>query len=305
MILITGGLGFIGSHTARALLDLGEECVLAQRRPSSGFPGATIVRVDIGDREAFLDIGTRYPISGIVHLAGAWGTGGPIEDARLGVNGLLTVFEAARAWGVRRVCVASTIGVYGGVRAPAPYREDMPLPMTAGHPIPAFKKIGELLSDYVADTSELDVISMRIGAVWGPGGRPVSQFFVVPQLIHAAVNGTTPPRVHTKGAMDLCYARDCGRAIAMLQTADRLNHRVYNVSSGTPSTHADVVAALRKATPEASFDLVDERDPRWGDQEDVRLDITRLREDTGFAPAYELDAAVADYVAWLRAGNER
>src|SRR5690348_8605118 len=79
MILITGGLGFIGTHTARALLDLGESCVLVQRRaaPPADLLGdevgrrIVVERADLADREEFLRIGRRYPITGIVHLAGS------------------------------------------------------------------------------------------------------------------------------------------------------------------------------------------------------------------------------------------
>src|SRR5690348_7713860 len=161
MILITGGLGFIGSHTARALLDLGESCVLVQRREPAPPPYLAgevgrrvfVEQVDLDDRAAFLDIGTRHPISGIVHLAGSmpWPLGDrdPVDAASAGIESLLTVVRAARVWGVRRVSVASTIGVYGGVDLPGPLPEDLPLPMTAAHPIPAFKKIGELLTDHL------------------------------------------------------------------------------------------------------------------------------------------------------------
>ena len=44
--------------------------------------------------------------------------------------------------------------MYGGVTAEPPYTEDLPLPMTAGHVIPAFKKVGELLTDYLADATD-------------------------------------------------------------------------------------------------------------------------------------------------------
>jgi uncharacterized protein YbjT (DUF2867 family) len=72
MILITGGLGFIGSHTTRALLDLGESCLLIQRR-AAAVPGALAGeagrrvfagQADITDRPAFLQIGKRHTITG-------------------------------------------------------------------------------------------------------------------------------------------------------------------------------------------------------------------------------------------------
>jgi len=80
MILVTGGLGSIGSHTARALLDLGESVVLTAHR-STGLPeyldgepsGRVVVEpLDTADEAAFLDIGKRHEITGIVHLAAGW-----------------------------------------------------------------------------------------------------------------------------------------------------------------------------------------------------------------------------------------
>src|SRR5262249_60872015 len=92
MILITGGLGFIGSHVTRALLDLGESCVLLQRRtpgPSeliAGDEGARPVteQADVTDQDALRDIAGRHKITGIVHLAGGFGldASDPIGGAR-------------------------------------------------------------------------------------------------------------------------------------------------------------------------------------------------------------------------------
>jgi UDP-glucose 4-epimerase len=322
MILITGGLGFIGSHTARALLDLGESCLLVQRRRAV-LPDAFaeeagrrvfVEQADIVDREKFLEIGKRHHITGIVHLAGSvpWPPGAdePVDAARDAIVSLLNVVRAARDWGVERVSVASTIGVYGGVDAESPLREDLPLPMTAGHVIPAFKKIGELLTDHLADATGVEVVNLRISAIWGPLGRPASMFYLVPQLVHAAVNGTVPdlrapyaPANADNGA-DLCYVKDCGRAIALLQRAGRLNHRTYNVASGRATTNGEIAAAIRMVAPGARIELPEGRDPD-GPARDTYLDITRIQRDTGYRPAYDTGRAIADYVGWLRAGNPR
>jgi UDP-glucose 4-epimerase len=295
MIAITGGLGFIGSHVTQALLDLGEKCVLVQRREGSR-PDAAVEQVDLGDRAAFLDIGARHEITGIVHLAGA----GPHDDVRSATAHLLTVLDAAREWGVRRVGIASTIGVYGGATGGSPYAEDTPLPMRAGPTIPALKKIGELIADHEADATGTDVVSYRIGAIWGPGGRPASPFFAAPGLVHAAVHGR-PASCLADDGIDMCYARDCGRAIALLQTQDSLSHRVYNVASGRATTNGEVAAAIAEVVPDARIDVRPGRERG----EPVYLDITRLRRDTGFAPEYDMRRAVADYVGWLRAGHDR
>lgn len=315
MILVTGGLGFIGSHTVRSLLDLGEGCVLVQRRAAGVPPGladaqVAVEQADITDLPALLDVGTRHKITGIVHLAGSmpWppSSDQPVEAARKAIGSLFNVIEAAQAWDVQRVGVASTIGVYGGITAGGPLREDMPLPMTSRHVIPAFKKIGELLDDHLAGATGIEIVNYRIAAIWGPRGRAADPFFPAPQLIHAAVRGTTPDLsplrfpAYAGDSIDLCYVKDCGRAIALLQLTDQLGHRTYNVASGRATTNAEVIAAIKKVIPEAQIGL-----PTGGTSQRSYLDITRIQQDTGYRPAYDTERAAADYIAWLRAGNER
>jgi UDP-glucose 4-epimerase len=321
MILITGGLGFVGSHTARALLSLGESCVLVQRREPvlpddlAGDVGrrAFTERADVTDLGALLEIGTRHKITGIIHLAGSvpWPPGAdpPVAGARKAVGSLLNVLQAAGDWKVPRVGIASTIGVYGGTTAESPLREDVPLPMTAAHVIPAFKKIGELLADYLAGATEIEIINYRISP-WGPGGNPMSPFTAAPQLVHAAARGTTPDfsalrsPAYADDGFDMCYVKDGGTAIALLQLAPRLNHCTYNIASGRVLTNREVAAAVKRLVPDARIELAEGHSPA-GSGQGMWLDISRLREDTGYRPAYDTERAVADYLAWLRAGHER
>jgi UDP-glucose 4-epimerase len=234
----------------------------------------------------------------------------PVDGARQAIDSLLNVVQAARDWQVARVGVASTIGVYGRQAGDRPLREDLPLLMTAGHVIPAFKKIGELLADYLADALGVEILNYRIAAAWGPGGRAASPFFAAPRLLHAAARGVAPDfsppsaPAYAEDGIDLCYVKDCGRAIALLQVADRLRHRTYNVAAGRVTTNREVAAAIRKVVPDARIELREGHDPN-GPGRNTCLDITRIRQDTGYQPAYDTDRAVAEYLAWLRAGNER
>ncbi|MDP9829751.1 NAD-dependent epimerase/dehydratase family protein [Kineosporia succinea] len=315
MILVTGGLGFIGSHTVRALTDAGQECVLLQRRSPelpdhlAGLP-VHVVQADAADLDALLAVGEKHPITGIVHLAVSvpWAAtdDDPVGSFGRSLEGFLNIVRAARAWGVRRVVTASTIGVYAGVPAEGALSEDQPLPMAFTHAIPTFKKITELAAGHLSSVTDVEIVSARISGTWGPGGHLPDPFFPAPSLIEAAARHREPDLsgqlapAHAEDALDLMYVKDTGRALALLQLAGTLRHGTYNVASGRATSTADVIAAIASVEPGFAVEL-----PSAGAKPVSWLDITRLREDTGFEPEYDTAAAAADYIAWLRAGHER
>ncbi|MGN9914196.1 NAD-dependent epimerase/dehydratase family protein [Phytohabitans sp. LJ34] len=314
MILVTGGAGFIGSHTVRALAEADQECVLLQRRAPSvpanlaGLP-VHAVRADIADLDALLAVGKQYPITGIVHLAvtlpGSDNGTDPIEASTRTLEGYLNVVHAAQAWGLSRIVNASTIGVYGFGHVGA-LTEDAPLSLGYTHAIPTFKKIFELLAGHLSAVTDVKIVNARISGIWGPGGHLPDPFFVTSTLVHAAAHHSRPDLSgfmappHAEDALDLLYAKDAGRALALLQLTDELHHSTYNVASGRATSNAEVIAAIRSVEPGFQFEL-----PSAGPRPRTWLDITRLREDTGFEPRYDTAAGVADYIAWLRAGNKR
>jgi nucleoside-diphosphate-sugar epimerase len=117
-----------------------------------------------------------------------------------------------------------------------------------------------------------------------------------------ALRGEEPQPLYADDGGDSCYAPDAGRAIALLMTAETLRHDTYNVSSGRPFVNRELAGALQAITPGRRLDLLPGRQSGPGDN--PYLDTTRLTHDTGFAPTFDIAAAVADYVAW-RAGNLR
>lgn len=312
MTLVGGGPGSVGSHTARALLDLGESVVVTAHR-STQLPefladqpeGRVVVeRLDTTDETAFLDIGKRHEITGIVHLAASYfATPDPVEYLRVESLGLLNALKAATEWGVRRFSVASSIGVYVGV-GETPWREEAALPSVPLPQILMFKKTAELFSTAVSASAGFELVNLRIGTIWGPLSLPDSPFFALPRLLSSAVLGEdpdlTPPRpnAYAEDATDLCYVKDCGRAIALLMTAPRLNHDTYNVSSGRLVPYREVVDAINAEIPGANITLPEGKSPDR--PVDNYLDITRLREDTGFQPEYDVKRTVKDYADWLR-----
>ncbi len=314
MILITGGLGHIGSATVQALLDVGEECVLVQRRspeiPDGRFSApVSAVQADVKDLAALRAVGRDHAITGIVHMAGSmpWPPDpdeAPINAARDALGGLFNVVQVAHEWGVKRLSLASTIGVYAGLPNTGALSEELPLLLTAPHVIPTFKKIGELLGHHLAGATGLEIVHLRIGGAWGPLGHLPNFAFPAPQFVHAAATGTPVDlsgvggRLKADDGLDLCYVYDLGRATALLQTADTLTHATYNVGAGRMTTNAEVIAAIKSVAPDFELEL----EP-GSSVPPSYLDITRLHQDTGYLPEWDVERSVADYIAYFRAGN--
>jgi nucleoside-diphosphate-sugar epimerase len=306
MILVTGGLGMIGAHTARALTDLGQEVVVTSHNraevPSFLAGRVAVESVDVTDQDAFLALADRHDISDIVHLAGSIPGADPVDFFHRDTAGLLNALAAARAWGVGRFAVASSLGVYIG-RDETPWSEDLALPTAElPHLIVAFKKAAEPLTTHGLQGSGVRPVVLRIGTIWGPLVDPESPFFHIPPYISAVLRGERPGPLHADDGGDVCYAPDAGRAIALLMSTQTLRHDTYNVSAGRPASNREFADALEAITPGLRLDLLPGR--RNGPGNDPYLDITRLTDDTGFKPAFDVTAAVADYVSW-RAANTR
>jgi UDP-glucose 4-epimerase len=314
MILITGGLGHIGTATVQALLDTDEECLLVQRRspeiPDGRFTAPVhAVQADVKDLDALRAISRDHAITGIVHMAGSmpWPPNpdeAPVKAARDALGGLFNIIQVAQEWGVKRVSLASTIGVYAGLSNTGALSEELPVPLTAPHVIPTFKRIGELLGNHLAGATGLEIIHLRISGAWGPLGHLPNFAFPAPQFVYAAATGTpidlsgVAGRLKADDGLDLCYVYDLGRATALLQTADTLAHTTYNVAAGRMTTNREVIAAIQSVVPDFELEL----EP-GSSVPPSYLDITRLRQDTGYQPEWDVERSVADYIAYFRAGN--
>ena len=312
MILITGGLGFIGAHVARAVVDLGSDCVVTQYRVARNpdFLAAEVGKhvfveqLDATDLAAFSALTAKHSITGIIHLSG---TGSaphdPFEDLRANTEGLLNALQIGRDLGVR-VCQASSIGVYAGL-SDVPFQEGLPVPLTAGHPIEAYKKCAEIMSAYVGAREGIDYVNLRISGIYGPGYRSMNN--MPSKFVHAAVKGEPVEMsrgpIYAEDGGDSCDARDCGRAIALLQLAPNLQHHTYNVGAGRPTTNGALREAVKSVVPDFDVELLDGFNPK-GPGVASYLDISRIHEETGYAPALTLEASMAHYVEWLRAGHE-
>jgi len=309
MILVTGGMGFIGLHTARALREAGARVMITRHRVERmpdflrGDPEVVVEPLDVGDAGAFARLGDRHRIEGIVHLAAHLGAGDPIDAARGALASIINVLDAARSWRVKRVTFASTIGVYAGVRE-LPYREDAALPIASPHFIPCVKKTWEITAAQIAGRIGVEAIALRLGGFWGP--LKTSRNAMPSLLAHAAARGEPVDlgqllfdEPTADGGYDMIYAEDGARAIATLQLADRLVHRAYNVGAGRITRNRELLAAVGELVPGFAVELPAAAVPRLDAE---HLDITRL-QGLGWAPRFDVRSGMERYLAWLRAGN--
>jgi UDP-glucose 4-epimerase len=315
MILVTGGAGFIGSHTVRALLDAGKDCFIPKHqevRDVTFFEDELnkrifIEQVDLSKKDELLALGDKYDITGIVHLAAPGFGGAFTQDFRDHVALLTNVLDAAEAWGVKRVTFASALGVYAGITE-LPWKEDAPLSLIAPAPIVALKKISEITANFVNMSDKVECVALRIAAVFGPLQNPM--ITAANRLAHAAATGApvklegTVFTTYAQEGFDYCYVKDVARGIALLQTADKLNHRIYNVASGQATTNQTVADAVKALHPNLEISLPEGKDPH-GIGLVPAMDITRLREDTGYGPQFGIREAMEDYIAWLQAGHKQ
>ena len=310
MILITGGLGFIGLHTAREIIDAGEDVVLTQHRNrrepeflrNDLGKRAFIEQLDVVDEAAWQALGEKYTFDGICHLAGpGYNAPSPAADVRINVLGTLHALEAAQRWQVKRLTIASSVAVYyygGSTRGP--FHEDQPLRMTATNPIETFKKVDELIAWNYAERTGIEVALLRIGLIYGP----LHTYGNVPyRLARAAIEGRRPEfpaPTYQEDTTDLCYVKDCARGIRLLQLRDRLSERVYNLGGGRATSHLEMAEAVEKAVPDAH--VADALQPGWGVayMPDRYMDLKRIEDDTGYFPEYTLERGFKEYTDWLR-----
>ncbi|MFN0070671.1 MAG: NAD-dependent epimerase/dehydratase family protein [Chloroflexota bacterium] len=314
MQLITGGMGFIGLHTAKAIIDAGEDVVLTmwrtKREPDFIQPylgnRAKVEVVDVADGPALAEVGKKYSVDGIVHLAvPGLGALTPAEDFKTNMDGLLHILQVAEELKVKRLSVASSVAVYSGL-ADGPYSEDDPLPLPSHNPTEAFKKSFEILGLHYAERAGMDVVMLRIAGIWGPLYHTMAN--LPSRLTHAAVKGQDPNLAGGRGGVpyaddagDICYVKDCAQGIQKVHLAESLPRKVYNVGGGRATKWGELLAAVQTAVPGFTAQLNPGSGP--GHKNNPYLSLAHTTADTGYKPAWSLNDAVKDYADWLKAGN--
>jgi UDP-glucose 4-epimerase len=306
-------MGFIGLHTAKAFVDAGEDVVITWyqtwREPDfikdEYNKHVKIEQGDVSQGSVIRDIAKKHKVDGIVHLAVPGVAAlSAADDYRTNMNGLIDALEAAREAEVRRVCVASSVAVYHSMGA-GPFYETDHLPIESSSPTETYKKAWEILDRHYAARTGIEVINMRIGGIWGPLYH--SGMNLPSRITHAAVKGIAPEYMggrvpFREDNADAFYVKDTAEAIRTIHMADSLEHTAYNICAGYPILNKDLEAAVKKAIPEADVEFNDGQGPAHKDN--AYMDAARLAS-LGFKQKWSVEDAVADYVGWLKAGNEK
>ncbi len=314
-VLITGGMGFIGTHTARRFLDAGENVVITHYRVSRSpefiadelGKRLAVETIDVSSPHDVLDVVRKHKVDSIVHLAvPGLNALRPAEEYRVNMSGLMNVLEAGRQNGMRRVTIASSLAVYFSL-GQGPWREQDPLPIGSGSPTEAYKKAGETLSQLYSSQTGQDVLSLRLAFIYGPLYHSMTN--LPSRLCHAAARGRPLDLAGGRGGApfeddgaDLCYVKDCAAGIYLLHSAQNLSERSYNVGAGRAFTNRELAESVAALSPGFRADLQAGSGPAHRD--DAYMDISMARKDAGYEPQFNVQAGVADYMAWLKDNAE-
>ena len=310
-ILVTGVAGFIGMHTAAALLARGEavigidnldgyyDPVLKRARLArlNGLPGFTFMRADIADDEA-MDGLALDGVDRILHLAAQAGVRYSIENPRAyiraNISGHLNLLELARRREVSHFVYASSSSVYGDAGS-GPVTVDA----TADRPrslYAATKRSDELMTECYAHLYGFRATGLRFFTVYGPWGRPD----MAPTLFARAMLAGHPIRVFNEGrlARDFTFVEDAvaGTLGALDRTED--GHRIYNIGNGRAEPLMRFIRTLEAALgTRARLDL---QPMQPGDVLETCADIGEAERHFGYAPRIAIDEGLPRFAAWYR-----
>ncbi len=319
-ILVTGAAGFIGFHTAQALLDRGEQVVgidtlnayydvaLKQARLDrlTEQPGFRFAKVDIADRQAVAGLFANHRrIETIVHLAAQPGVRYSLENPfaylEANVTGHLVILEQARSCKhLRHLVYASSSSVYGE-RAKLPFSTrdpaDRPVSLYA-----ASKRMDELMSHAYSHLYGIPSTGLRFFTVYGPWGRPDMAVYSFAEAILAG----TPIRLFNQGTLrrDFTYVDDIVAGILgaighVPEAADgTAPHRVYNLGNNRPETVSRLVTVLEQAIGKPA--IIRHEPMQAGDVTATCADIEDSRRELGFNPSTSLEQGIRRFVDWLR-----
>jgi UDP-glucose-4-epimerase GalE len=315
-VLVTGGAGYIGSHTAKALRRAGYRVVIYDNL-SAGHReatlGAPLVEGDIGDVAAVRRAIRDSDAIAVVHFAAWLSVPDSVRDPagyyRNNVAGTLGTLEAMAAEGCSQFIFSSTCAVYG---------EPVEAPLSEAHPTKPISAYGQTklaIEDALPHFERAyGIRSIRLRYFNAAGADPegelgedhAPEIHLIPRALKAALEGT-PIEVFGEdyptpdGTCLRDYIHVSDLADAHVRALERLRHggesATYNVGTERPSSVKDVIAAVERVTGARVEWRSGPRRP--GDPAVLYASAARIRRELGWAPARpDLETIVADAWRW-------
>ena len=304
VVLVTGGLGFIGSHVVDLLVSEDFSVVVVDNG-YSGVSDNISHHIDSGSVE-FFDVDIRdydalskvfEGVDSVIHLAAVVSVDEFLDNPFLGfdvnVIGTLNVAEAARRFDVDKIVFASSTAVYG---EPTYLPIDESHPTNPRNPYGASKLAGEKILFSYSDTYGLKVVALRYFNVYGPRMRPGPYAGVIYRFISSVLK-REPIRIFGDGEQtrDFVYVKDVARA-----TVRALNYNfsdVFNVGTGVSTSINELAELVMKLTG-TQVDVIHENE-RPGDIKRSMARIDKISRDLNWRPEFSLTEGLRETIRYL------
>jgi UDP-glucose 4-epimerase len=315
MTVLVTGAGLIGCHFARRTADAGNKVVLYDISPNReyiqrivGKDTAEVVAADLRDLPALIQALKNFNVDTIVHTAGLIGKR-VAENSYTGstnnIFGTISVLEAARLLGLKRVIYVSTFGVYDRSKIPnGPIREDAPI---GGHNLYTVTKVcSEHLVHAYTSLYRLDTIIIRPAGVIGRGhyvGGSTVGMVMRDLALKAIQGGSFTIDANTYFTNEYVYAKDVALALDLACRAQNPKQRVYNAGSGVVTKAADLARVVRELAPKAEVKLTGAEEEEG--HREFALDLSCSKSELDYSPQFSIKEALRDYMEELWAEGAR
>lgn len=318
LVLVTGGAGFIGSHTVDRLLSEGCRVIVLDDfssgsrnnlRHCSDDPRVTTVQADIAEGiEVPLHsvVSRQGPIERIVHLAAQTAVPRsieePVEDIRANAAGTAQVLEYARCHGVTKVVFASSSAVYDDDAAVPVTETSRPRPSS---PYGINKFAGELLLDYYNRAHGLSGTALRFFNVYGPRQDPRSHYSGVISVFISCALRNLPITIFGNGKQtrDFIFVEDVARALTHACLRPVGDGAVINLGTGLETAVEDL--AERIVTLSSSQSRINHAPSRIGEIQRSAAQTALASELLGFRPAVMLPDGLERTLRWFAFHQDR
>ncbi|SKA89462.1 UDP-glucuronate 4-epimerase [Prosthecobacter debontii] len=311
-ILVTGGAGFIGSHTVERLLQDGQHEVSildsfndyynpAIKRANVRHFGdrVKVWEGELTDKVLIQRAFEEGQFDAVIHLAARAGVRPSIEQPELyistNINGTFNLLEAARRIGCRHFVSASSSSVYG-VNKKVPFSEEDPILQTIS-PYAMTKMAGEQMCSNFSHLYGIKTVSLRFFTVYGPRQRPDLAISKFTRLIEEGKPIDKFGEGHT--ARDYTFISDIVDGII-----GALNYRsgpicdIFNLGGSQTVTLNDLIATIEQALGKKA--VINQLPEQPGDVPLTSADVSKAKELLNFRPTTTIAQGVPTYVEWFR-----